>query len=247
MSNAKLTAVGVLEGPPSWGVRTGGVLHEPWDWAAGVPEVRALEPIRSVSSGALSRHVPVRARCTTTGSALLLESGLEHELVTWLDRQPAVSWLAAQPVRLTWSDGLRHYPDLLSLDVSGTVTVWDVRPLERRDEKFDVQSARTEAECGRIGWSHRTFGGLPHVASLNLRWIAGARRPPEWLPMSAPILHELVASGPRTVGELVEADDGRGYLVAAMWHLVWTGDLVMDLTVPWNTDTPVYWRQEEAS
>ncbi|MCE1179881.1 MAG: hypothetical protein LWW86_12760 [Micrococcales bacterium] len=183
--------------------------------------------------------MPVQSSSMTNLGALALESGLEHELATVLDRQTASVWLVAQPARLAWEDGLSHHPDLLSVDSDGNVTVWDARAVERRDETFLVKASRTETACREIGWAYSLFGGLPLVESLNLRWIAGARRPPEWLDVTRGVLLRLVAEGPVPVGQVMAADDGRGFLISAMWHLVWTGELVMDMSKTWDTSTPV--------
>lgn len=196
-------------------------------------------PVRKVRSAALSRHIPVRARVSTIGGPLLLESGLEHELVTWLDHRRDVEWIVAQPVRLTWSDGISHCPDILAVNSYGQVQVWDARPAARQDDAFDLKAARTGAECERVGWSYSTFAGLPAVASSNLRWIAGARRIPEWLEAARPALMELFTAGPRPLRDVLASDDGRGFRTRAFWHLVWTEDLVMELDELWDEDTLV--------
>ena len=46
----------------------------------------------------MSRHALVRMVCLTTGRELLLESGLEADLV----RDRDVVWMVAQPVKLTF-------------------------------------------------------------------------------------------------------------------------------------------------
>lgn len=51
-------------------------------------------------------------------------------------------------------------------------------------------------------------------------------------------------AGSCTVQDVLDADEGRGHLVASLWHLVWTGEVVMDLSVPWNNDTS--WSLAEA-
>jgi hypothetical protein len=102
----------------------------------------------------------VQAMSTTTGGWLFLESGLEHELATWLDRQREVTWLVGQPVLLRWEDGTKHFPDMLSAHRDGSVTIWDVRAPEERDDTFLVMSTRTRAACEKVGWRYELFGGL---------------------------------------------------------------------------------------
>ncbi|MEI2777868.1 MAG: hypothetical protein V9G19_18280 [Tetrasphaera sp.] len=48
------------------------------------------------------------------------------------------------------------------------------------------------------------------------------------------ILQGVLADGGRSVGDVIAADDDRGFLTSAMWHLVWSGEIEMDLNVPWD-------------
>lgn len=241
MPSVGLRPIGSQVGTATWSFRLRGARCAPWVWAEGPPRFGELQPVRQTKSGRLSKNIPVQAMSMTTGGWLFLESGLEHELVTWLDRQRRVSWLVGQPVLLEWQDGTSHVPDLLSVEGEAGVTIWDARPLERRDDTFTAMAVRTREACESIGWRYALFGGLAPVESLNLRWIAAARRPPEWLDASRGALRVLIGDGASTVGEVLSADDGRGFLVSAMWHLVWTGDLEMDLQSPWSAQSRLSW------
>lgn len=122
-----------FQGEPIWTFATvSGERLPDWDWGLGEPCPNELGPVRHVKSGSLSRHVPVHGYCSTTRSTLGLESGLELELMLWLDRQPAVRWIVPQPVELRWAKNAWHVPDLLSVDPDGLVTVWDVKGEEHR-------------------------------------------------------------------------------------------------------------------
>ncbi|GAA4898860.1 hypothetical protein GCM10025789_16070 [Tessaracoccus lubricantis] len=81
-----------------------------------------LESVREPKVRASSRHIPSAPFCWTTQSRLAVESGLEHDLLRELDRDPEVSRLVAQPCRLLLTDGA-HVPDIM--EVRG-----DQRPLE---------------------------------------------------------------------------------------------------------------------
>jgi hypothetical protein len=82
------------------------------------------------------------------------------------------------------------------------------------------------------------------VAALNLRWIAGARRAPEWLVPAKAILQVVLADG-GSVGDVIAADDDRGFLTSAMWHLVWSGEIEMDLNAPWDQRSRLAWATDE--
>lgn len=211
-----------------------------WDWTVGAPSVERLQPTRRVRSGALSRHSPVQAFCETTGTTMALESGLELELMLWLDRKRAVRHLVPQPVRLSWGRSRPHTPDLLSETATGEVTLWDARPTDRQDEDFLAATDATEGGCSEVGWAYQRFTGLPTTAGLNLRWLAGARRPPAWLGAHLRRLEELTGPG-CSIGDVSVADGGSGYLLSSMWHLAWTGDIALDLDERWDDNTALSW------
>lgn len=209
-----------------------------WDCATlGPPDASDLLPTRRPSSGDFSRHIPRRAHAATTGTTIELESGLEHDLLRWLDQRADVTWLVAQPVRFHFpSRGHRrtvaHTPDLLSRHADGSIVLWDARPVERRTDDFVLKAALTEEACQRVGWHHEVFAGLTTATRMNLLWLNGYRRPMPWHPEWSREIDSLVRLGPCTLGELRARDDGSGELVATLWHLIATGRVACDLTRP---------------
>ena len=51
----------------------------------------------------------------------------------------------------------------------------------------------------------------------------------------------VLADGGGCVGDVIEADDDRGFLTSAMWHLVWSGEIEMDLNAPWDQGSRLAW------
>jgi hypothetical protein len=92
------------EGDVAWRLRIGRATTI-WDWSLGRPGPQILEPLRRPAFGAASKHVPVRTYVRTVGSHLMLESGLEQDLVRVLDRDPDVTWIVPQPLQLEWGAG----------------------------------------------------------------------------------------------------------------------------------------------
>ena len=156
-----------------------------------------------------------------------------------------VTWRGGERVLVRGGDGTKHFPDVLSAHRDGSVTSWAVRAPEERDDTCMVMSTRTRAACAKVGWRYELFGGLDPVASLNLRWIASARRAPEWLTPAKAILQGVLADGGGCVGDVIEADDDRGFLTSAMWHLVWSGEIEMDLNAPWDQRSRLAWATDE--
>lgn len=213
-----------------------------WIWQqSGSPPIDRLEPVRKPSSSKRNRHIPVTAYSTTNDAMVLLESGLEHDLVRRIDRDPAVVRLVPQPFRLTWkSPAMRHTPDLLSEDASGIRTVWDVRATEDQDHDFDVKSNVTKAACTAVGWQYKVFAGLDPTERLNLLWLHGFRRRPPWAETFERTLLRAAEEPGTTLGALLARDEGSGELKSTVWHLLWSGAVFADLRDQWTESTPVH-------
>lgn len=210
---------------PMFVFRLGGELVE-WNWADGSPPWRELESVREPKARALSRHIPSSPFCWTTQSRLAVESGLEHDLLRELDRDPEVTWLVAQPCRLLLADGA-HVPDIV--EVRGDqVKVWDVRPRRRQDLSFLQLAARTQAACSSVGLSYGVFDDAKEVRRQNLRWLGAYRCPEELWPLDV-VISMIEAGRATTVGEVLDQFDGQPVATAALWHLVWSGEVVVDL------------------
>lgn len=227
----------------SWSFRIDGSVTE-WDWETGPPSAVALSRVRRPRSTAAHRHIPVLAFCSTTGQVLGVESGLEYELLLDRDRDPGVSWLVPQPCRLDYRDATSrarfHVPDLLEQRTDGSIVLWDARPQERRDERFEESVALTAVASTDVGWRHEVFTGHDRVHRYALRWLAAYRIPRPWHTAATAVLRTVFDdAGP--VRSVLEADKGGGHLVQTMWHLMWTGELLADLTQPLSADTLLTW------
>lgn len=226
-------------GDVSWSMRTvaGTVV---WDWSGRGPEPRGLLPVRRPGSGALSKHIPVRAFSTTTRTHLRLESGLEHDLVRMVDRDTAVTWIVSQPCLLEWGSGRstrRHVPDLLTTDADGAVSLWDAKStVGANSETFAEVRALTEVACDQVGWRYVVFTGLTPVHRHNLIWLHGFRIEPPWGPRYEPRLLETSENG-STLGDLLLTAEPEAR--AMVWHLIWTGKLHVDLSQRLVPATPV--------
>lgn len=217
----------------SWTFQIGGS-RTVWDWTQGTPDVKTLEPVRQPQSGSRSRHAPVRAFSTTVGDHVELESGLEQDLLRVLDHDPDVRWIVAQPAALDWRPAgehrsVAHTPDLLSVDGADGVTIWDVkRPEPASSETFAEKRAVAEKACADQGWRYEVFTGLTPIHRHNLMWLHAYRRRPPWASVYE---NDLIgeAQGGVLLGDLLKYghDPDR---VAVMWHLIWSGQLIADLT-----------------
>ena len=152
-----------------------------------------------------------------------------------VDRDPDVVWVVPQPCRLRYrpkAGRVRpHVPDLLVQLGDGSIVLWDARPEEQRDPKFEEAASVTAKACAEVGWSHKIFTGHDPALRYALRWLSAYRMPRLWHPPATALLRELLAGG-GSVATVLEADRGGGHLVQTMWHLLWRGELTADLTEP---------------
>lgn len=213
-----------------------------WRWCdRGAPPLDELAAIRTPRSSSRNRHIPVSAYSMTNAGVIHLESGLEHDLVRRLDRDPTIRRLVAQPLQLQWTgaEPASHTPDLLSVDDSRAVTVWDVRALDEQDDDFRAKSRVTRDACTIAGWRYEVFSGLDVIERMNLLWLHGFRRRPPWTERYENAIRMMAAAGNATVGALFGADDGSEEVKPVVWHLLWAGDLSVDVNAPWTLHTEV--------
>lgn len=221
--------------------------HGAMSWlGTSAPDTTALRQVRSIPSRRGAGHVPTFAYSLTVGAHLRLESGLEHDLVRELDRRPDVVWLVPQPARIKVTLDQRqriwHVPDLLSVSDDGRVTVWDVRPADRRDEAF-WEIAHSSKEASRsLGWSYELFGGMSVVRRTNLMWLDGYRREMPWYREAlTDLTSHLDRAGQFELGLVLEMDGGEGHLLSALWFAIRSGLADCDLDLPLRPETALTW------
>lgn len=240
LTNVQVIRHSVLQ--VEWRMRFRDDVETVWLWQIqAAPPLDQLAPARTPRSSSNNRHIPVSAYSFTNRAVLHLESGLEHDLVRKLDRDPDVVRMVSQPFLLSWKtdDLFGHFPDLLSQHMDGSVTVWDARSLEQQDDDFHAKSVVTRRACEQVGWRYAVFTGVSTTERMNTLWLHGFRRRPPWAVHFEEEILRLAECGASTVGSLIAADDGTGELTSVMWHLVWTGALRIDMSVPWDLYTPV--------
>lgn len=146
-----------------------------------------------------------------------------------------MEWLVPQPARLSWIDvgrrkTRRHTPDLLSVDVDGGVTMWDVKaPGAASSPRFTEIRDLTESASRARGWRYEVFTGLEAVHRHNLLWLHAYRHRPPWASEYEDHLLS-VCEGGHPLGELVANKPADGRRLAVVWHLIWTRRLTVDLS-----------------
>lgn len=184
------------------------------------------------------RHYSGTYWCATTGSHVVYESRLELARLMLADFDPLTVGIAAQPFLIEAGAPdrtRRHVPDFLLVDTAGLVTVVNVKPADRLADPKVAESLAWATELFEArGWRAETWSGLDEVMMANLRFLAGYRRTVVINPEALALVEEAVLPG-----DTIAAVEGRLHqrlgpadVRPAILHLVWTGNLIVDLAVP---------------
>ncbi|MEN2420540.1 TnsA-like heteromeric transposase endonuclease subunit [Streptomyces rimosus] len=172
---------------------------------------------------------------------VIYESRLELARLLFADFDPSVHRIVAQPFLLkTVLDGKvrKHIPDYLLVTEQGPVVV-DVKPLRRLSmPEVAFTFSWTQRVVEGKGWTYEVWSEPPSAELENIRFLAGYRR--GWL-FSSDILDELrnaeldgVALG---VATRCLPDRPEPQVRAALYHLLWTRHLKVDLGRPLDTSS----------
>jgi hypothetical protein len=198
-----------------------------------------MSPVRRFASRRRQRHLPGRWWSATDGHHVGYESWLERDHVMLLDFDPTVVGIASQPFWLSWfdQDGTvrSHAPDYFARRADGYAAVVDCRPIERRKPRDVAAFEATRRACELLGWEYRLVGAADPIVVRNVRWLAGCRHPRHSTPASSePSLEAHLAAfvEPAPLMATAESIGDPIAVLPVLYHLLWRGELVTDLSVP---------------
>lgn len=201
-------------------------------WAMPVESGRPVRRFRPYKG---QRHLPGEWWSATDGRLVGFESWLERDHLMLLDFDPAVTAIASQPYWLFWTTsegkGRSHAPDYFARRRDGSAVVVDCRPVGRRKPRDLVAFEAAQRACEAVGWEYRLVGSADEVLVRNVRWISGSRHPRHHDGDIAGRLLEAFADG----APLREGAERLGDPIAVLprlFHLLWSRDLSVDLSVP---------------
>lgn len=162
-----------------------------------------------------------------TQQQIWFESLFERHALLWLDHTRDIVAIACQPMMMTFGDGTEHVPDFVALLSNHLQVVYDVKP-SRLVPKAQAQFDKTAELCRTVGWGFEVLSDLPRQLHINLDWIASFRQPrfaapPDETQVLLDALHTPMALG--EAAALLPALTGK----PAIYHLVWMGQLHLDL------------------
>ena len=160
-----------------------------------------------------------------------------------LDFDRDVRGLSSQPFTLTWRDPagkkVSHTPDYFARMSDGSVVVVDVRPADRVKPPDAAKFEMTASACEAVpGWSFRLVHEPDPVLAGNVRWLSGYRHPRHDRRQVSGLLREVFLGGAELLAGAEAAGDPIGVL-PVLFHLMWGGDLLADVSVPLHDATLV--------
>jgi hypothetical protein len=192
-------------------------------------------PVRQFRARKGQRHLSGLWWSATMGRHVGFESWLERDHAMLLDFDPAIVGIASQPFWLSWRDeagaSVSHCPDFFVRRADGSAVVVDCRPVDRRPEKDVAKFDATAAICTDLGWGYDLVGATEPVLTANVRWLAGYRHPRHGATDVAAALRAVFAKSMSLVDGASVVGDPIAVL-PTLFHLLWCGEMVCDLTVP---------------
>jgi hypothetical protein len=196
-------------------------------------ELYLSAPIRTPHRYPRQKNIQGRYYFSSVGAHVWHESQLESYVLRWLDMSKDIVAISAQPMLINFADGSTHTPDMLALHADHRQVVYDVKP-ERFIPKFAEQFAKTKAFCKQVGFGYEIYHEMPKQVEINMSWLAGFKHI-GYGPADDACANLLGSLAPtmqlREAARLLDDRDlARGR--SALFHLVWTGVVTFDLTLP---------------
>lgn len=201
-----------------------------------------LRPVRSPSSPPGSRSIAGLYFWTRNQSYVWFESQTEKRVLRWLDFEGDVVAVRSQPFLLQHArtaQGAWHVPDFMVQHANQDITVIDVKPQARRNERTEIQFQQTAEAMDKLGFGYAVHDAPSPIVSENITWLASSRhtrcRPP------ADVVERILLSARTglTVAQLRRAASPELPARASAWidHLVWHRHLTFNLNHPYKSDT----------
>lgn len=206
--------------------------------------LRRCAPVRRAGVYQRQRHMPGLWFSATVGRFMEYESLLERDWMLLMDFDREVEWMCEQPLRLRYlRDGraASHVPDLL-IWRAGMPEVCDVKSEERlEDPVFLAQVQATGRACAEAGLGYRVLSEPDRQLLVNVRWLAGFREPPPDLDGERARMLSALAVRGTTISELLAGAVEPALARPVLMHLLWVGEVMVDVTDP-ISDASRVWR-----
>lgn len=198
-------------------------------------------PYRKAHQYPKRRHYTGEHWFSNTGTHVWYESLFERQAMLWLDFSHTIVAISSQPMQMLLGNGTKHVPDLIALHSSHRQVVYDIKPPELVTADAREQFKETARVCQAVGWGYEVLSSFEPVTRRNLNWLSNFRQnrfaPPA--EARARLMDALV--GPLALEQAAAAMKAEVPNVAKAWlyHLVWLGQVRLDLTQALSNTTLV--------
>ena len=203
-------------------------------------------PVRKIPKN--YRSVTGRFSSLKNGRAMAFESTLERDFFLSLEFDDTVESYEEQPLTISAEiDGTarKYTPDCLALHFDGTETLYEVKyvaDLEKKDDDLALRFSMAERYACERGITFQVVSELDirGVKLENQRFLYGFSTPPKDFNnlrqtiidlMENPLALESLLSG------LSPDRMKQAAYIPTVWHLVFTGQLQIDMDIPINNKT----------
>jgi hypothetical protein len=215
----------------------GQTVQQRWADAALAVAFEDLPPVSAFPVIPGRRWGPGLWWSATTGRHVSAGSNAMRTQLMVLDRDPDVTALAGQPVRLLWRNPrgqVRSWvPQLFARYTDGTALLADCPSHPDAGGERALGAAKAVAEaCAHIGWTYRRLPPLDDILAANLKWLAGYRHPrTAGRPgLTAAVLEAFAR--PRPLIEGAQATGDPIEVLPAVFNALWHRQLTTDLDTP---------------
>ncbi len=199
-----------------------------------------FRPVRRFPSYRGQRSRPGEYWCATTRGPVVYESQVERCVLTMLDYDLDVTWVAAQPFRIEvrgWSRS--HVPDFFVRHRDGSATVVAVQASSDPAREAHARAVELGELLSTVtNWRYEVRTPPVGVAWQTVAFLAGFRRPLADRLCVAPRLRQAAFAG-ATIADLVALAEPPELVRPVLFHLLWQHVLEVPIEAPLRLDTRV--------
>lgn len=177
--------------------------------------------------------------CAGSRTSVFHESMTEYAGMMLIDHLYDIVAVHAQPMLMTFFDGLYCYPDFLAIEADGTRHLIEVHPKALMKPADEAKFAHTARVCEVLGWRFTLIDQLSDTVRMNLEMMSRYRHH-RYTP-APDIAEHILATAKKheTFSGLRRAlvTDKPGELMPYFFHLMWKGELSFDLTARFTEHT----------
>lgn len=216
-----------------WKTNTGRLREEPADRSLLGRHLYLAEAFRKPKSYPRQRNYYGLYYFAQTKSHVWHESLNEANMMAYLDHTESISAINSQPMRITFTDGSWHVPDLLALHTNHRQVVYDIKPVSKIDSKAMAQFAKTLAVCEKVGWGYRVLPTLSAQQQDNLTHLSYFKHPLFHPGANAASALSAELNKPMTFDQAagILRPDSIPHGRSALFHLLWLRDVRTDMNL----------------